>query len=212
MRTPPEFREEHVLADGTRVALRHIRPADADELRRGFEQLSPESRYRRFFGGMAQLSDEMLRYLTEVDGTDHVAIVASAESPDLKTERGLGVARFVRLADRPTVAEAAVTVVDDAQHKGLGRLLTMTLADAARERGVKTFRADVLSDNAPMRAMMREIGAVEQASAGGMVSYDIPLGDATHEGVIDVLMQAAATGMAFLVRRLGAPDVPTKRA
>ena len=70
-----DYREEHVLADGTKVTLRLITPADAEPLRQGFLRLSPTSRYRRFLSGMSELSDDMLRYLTEVDGIDHVAVV-----------------------------------------------------------------------------------------------------------------------------------------
>jgi GNAT superfamily N-acetyltransferase len=206
-RTGPEWSERRTLADGTPVVLRHIRPGDAAELRRAFDRLSPESRHRRFFGGFSRLTEGALRYLTEVDGRDHVAIVATHESPDLKDETGLGVARFVRMADDPSVAEAAVTVVDDAQRKGLGRLLATTLADAARERGVHTFRADVLADNAPMVAIMREIGAVERSSSAGVVTYDVPL-DAVagaRGGAIDRLLRAAASSMAVLLRRLALP-------
>jgi GNAT superfamily N-acetyltransferase len=206
--TGPGFREEHALSDGQRVVLRHVRPGDADELRRAFERLSPESRYRRFFGGLMHLSDPMLRYLTEVDGRDHVAIVATTESPDLKSEQGLGVARFVRMKDEPTVAEAAVTVVDDAQRKGLGRLLATTLAEAARERGVRTFRADVLAENEPMRAIMQEIGAVERGRDAGVVTYDVTLDAIAHPqgGPLDRLLRAAASSMAVLLRRLGPPQ------
>jgi RimJ/RimL family protein N-acetyltransferase len=207
VRTGTDFREEHALADGTRVVLRHVRPADGAELRRAFERLTPESRYRRFFGGLTQLTDATLRYLTEVDGQDHVAIVALGESPDLKSEVGLGVARFVRLRDEPTVAEAAVTVVDDAQRKGLGRLLATTLADAARERGIHRFRADVLADNEPMRAIMSEIGAAERANVAGVISYDVALDvvGPTRGGPVDRFLRAAASSMAVLLRRLGPP-------
>src|SRR5262249_51983006 len=118
MKTGPDFLEEHILADGLHVTLRHIRPSDAPELRAGFHRLSPESRYRGFFSGVTELSDEMLRYLTEVDGVDHVAIVAVGVSPDLKHEAGYGVARFVRRKDEAHVAEAAITVLDEMQHKG----------------------------------------------------------------------------------------------
>ncbi|HEY8039965.1 MAG TPA: GNAT family N-acetyltransferase [Polyangiaceae bacterium] len=207
MRTGPDFREEHTLTDGTRVVLRHVRPADAPELRRAFERLSPESRYRRFFGGLSRLSDETLRYLTDVDGRDHVAVVGTTESPDLKSEIGLGIARFVRMADEPTVAEAAVTVVDDAQRKGLGRILAMTLAEAARERGVHTFRADVLADNEPMREIMHEAGAASRAQDTGVVTYDVSL-DAIFPpqgGALDRVLRAAAGSMAVLLRRLGPP-------
>jgi hypothetical protein len=131
MKTGPDFTEEHILSDGMHVTLRHIRASDAPELHAGFLRLSPESRYRRFFTGITDLSEEMLRYLTEVDGVDHVAIVAAGVSPDLKHEAGYGVARFVRRKDDAHVAEAAITVVDDMQHKGIGRILGIALAQAA---------------------------------------------------------------------------------
>jgi RimJ/RimL family protein N-acetyltransferase len=184
-----------------------VRPSDGEELRRAFERLSPESRYRRFFGGLTQLSDATLHYLTEVDGHDHVAIVALTESPDLKTETGLGVARFVRLKDEPSVAEAAVTVVDDAQRRGLGRLLATTLAQAAQERGVHRFRADVLADNEPMRAIMTEIGATERSGVAGVISYDVNLDvvGPARDGPVDRFLRAAASSMAVLLRRLGPP-------
>lgn len=207
VRTGPDFRETHELSDGTRVVLRHIRPDDAAGLRIAFERLSPESRYRRFFGGVAQLSDAALRYLTQVDGTHHVAIVATRDSPDLKTETGVGVARFVRLADDPSVAEAAVTVVDDQQCKGLGHLLALTLSDAARERGVRTFRAEVLASNEPMVAIMGEVGAHARDARDGVVVYDVPLDAVPAErgGVVDRLLRAAAVQMAVLLHRLAPP-------
>jgi GNAT superfamily N-acetyltransferase len=208
VKTGPDLHETHTLRDGTPVVVRHIRPSDAEELRRAFDRLSPESRYRRFFGGVPRLDDASLHYLTAVDGRDHVAIVATTDGPEPDGATGLGVARFVRSQDDPTVAEAAVTVVDDSQRKGLGRLLATKLAEAARERGIHTFRADVLADNEPMRAIMSEVGAVEREASAGVLTYDIPL-DAAHEnpGPVDWLLRAAAISMAILHRGLG----PTSR-
>jgi GNAT superfamily N-acetyltransferase len=206
VRTGPEWSERHTLTDGSAISLRHVRPGDAAEVKRGFDRLSPESRHRRFFGGFTRLSDAALRYLTEVDGGDHVAIVAVRDSPDLKSEVGVGVARFIRLTDEPNVAEAAVTVVDEAQRKGVGRLLAVAMAEAARERGVDTFRADVLADNAPMMAIMREVHAVERGSADGVVTYDVPLGPvAARGGAIDRILREAASSMAVLLRRIVLP-------
>ena len=170
-----DYREEHVLRDDTKVTLRLIRPDDGEPLRQGFSRLSPTSRYRRFLTGMSELSDEMVRYLTEVDGVDHVAIVATTDSLDLKTEIGLGVARVIRLQGEPTVAEAAVTVSDEAQRKGIGRLLVRTVAEAALERGVRTIRAEVLATNAPMRRLLDEVGAVVRSGDGTTLVFDIPL-------------------------------------
>ena len=123
MRFDASFSARHVLADGTAVTLRLMQPGDRDEIARQFARMSPDSRYRRFFSGIQELSPEMLEYLTVVDGVNHFAVVAVMDSLDLKREVGLGVGRFVRLRDEPDVAEAAVTVVHDYQGRGVGRLL-----------------------------------------------------------------------------------------
>src|SRR5207244_92171 len=112
---------------------------------RGFAGLSAESRYRRFFSAKDRLSEAELRYLTEVDGVDHFALGA------LHDGEGAGVARFVRLRDRPDTAEAAIVVVDERQGCGLGRLLLTRLTEAARERGITRFRSDVLARNQAAR-------------------------------------------------------------
>lgn len=168
------------IDDGTPVRLRLVRPADKAAMRAAFERLSPESRYRRFFAAKTELSDADLRYLTETDGESHVAL--GAERADAEGE-ALGVARFVRLGDRPEMAEAAIAVVDDFQGKGLGRLLLSRLAAAARERGVATFHADVLARNEPMRALLRSLApsAVEHAD-GFVMTIDIPTAEAAAAG------------------------------
>lgn len=63
------------LRDGSAALLRPIEPTDEQRLHEGFRLLSPRSRYLRFHTGLTQLTDGQLRYLTEVDGWDHVAWV-----------------------------------------------------------------------------------------------------------------------------------------
>jgi ribosomal protein S18 acetylase RimI-like enzyme len=172
----PDFQRDVVLADGARISLRMVRPSDKDEIRRQFLRLSPSSRYRRFLTATPELSDDTLRYLTEVDGTDHVAIIASCDSHDLKTEVGLGIGRFVRLKDEPDVAEAAVTVIDEAQGRGIGRHLLAALTEAARERGIRVFRAVVLAENAPIRRLLDDAGAKVREIDGASLVFDVDLG------------------------------------
>ena len=175
MELGPDFHEDHVLSDGTPVTLRHIRPEDAAELRRGLERLSPESRYRRFLAPVTELTDAQLDYLTRVDGRDHVAIVAVTHAPGSSTEEGLGVARFVRVSGEPAVAEAAITVIDDAQGKGLGRLLALAIARAAHERGVERFRGRILAENPRVHQLLEDVGArVGKPEDGGM-PFDVEL-------------------------------------
>jgi len=155
--------------------LRHVRPSDAAELARGFERLSPSSRYRRFLTGGTALSSELLRYLTCVDGHDHVAIVAATNTAD-GHETGIGIARFIRAKDDPDVAEAAVTVVDEMQHKGVGRRLALTLARAALERGVLRFRGELLAENDPMRRLLADAGATVRPSEDRSLVFEVQLG------------------------------------
>jgi GNAT superfamily N-acetyltransferase len=175
MEAPAETRQEHVLDDGARVTLRMIRPEDGPALRKGFERLSSGSRQRRFLRGVTDLSDEMVRYLTEVDGVRHVAIVATADSHDLKTEVGLGVARFIRLTEEPDLAEVAITVADEAQGRGIGRLLFGAIVAAARERGIRALRAELLPSNVPMRRILDAARAVVRSDDGATLVLDVPL-------------------------------------
>jgi hypothetical protein len=203
MRFGPDFREVHTLKEGTPVTLRMIRPADKAILRDAILRLSPESRYRRFFAQLGEPTDAMLDYLTNVDGTDHVAIVAERDSLDLKTVEPLGIARFIRLPKAPHVAEAAVTVGDWFQHRGVGKLLAATMAEAAVERGITKFRGEVLETNGPMRHLLEEIGAEQAGHGDGTIAFDVSLtGDAETQGRLERVIRAAGQQMFEYLRHL----------
>jgi GNAT superfamily N-acetyltransferase len=211
MLTGPGFHEEHVLDDGTPVTLRHVRPDDASELKRGFDKLSTPSRYRRFLGGVTSLSDETLRYLTRVDGHDHVAIVAVTLAPGSAAETGLGIARFIRTAEDPTVAEAAVTVIDEMQRKGLGRILSICLARAALDRGIRRFRGEVLANNEPVRQLLEEVGAVIRRADDKSLVFDVDFGPPEghrFEMVVRRMLRAASSHLVGRVRGLAPSPAP----
>lgn len=201
------WRVERALDDGTQVVLRPIEPTDKDELRRVIRGLSDRTRYLRFHGRIGEPSSAALAYLTEVDDDRHVALVALAPTADFVRERGVGVARFVRAADDPSVAEAAVTVVDDAQGKGLGRVLLTELARAAQARRLRAFRAEVLDENAAMIDLMARAGArvVRHDVEHHVIAFEVPLErtDVAH-GLLS-LVRAAGGRMAVSLRRLLAP-------
>ena len=162
---------EVTLRDGTTVVVRPIVADDRDRLQRGFERLSPESRYRRFFSPVNRLSESMLRYLTEVDYVDHFAWVAETEVDG--ELRGVGVARYVRTG--PTSAEAAVTVADDFHGLGLGSLLFDALVLQALEAGIRCFEGEVLADNESMRGVLGATGAVVERASQGVCHWTIDL-------------------------------------
>jgi GNAT superfamily N-acetyltransferase len=172
----PGYREKAVLADGTPVVLRLLRPEDKPLLAEGLARLSVETRYRRFFEAKTSLSEAELRYLTEIDGVRHFAIGALLERPG-QPDLGLGIARFVELPDQPGVAEPAIVVVDEYQHRGLGRLLLERLVAAARERGLRAFSGMVLAGNEPLITLLEEhVPSAVLCREDGVVAVQLPLG------------------------------------
>jgi RimJ/RimL family protein N-acetyltransferase len=153
------------LPDGTCVRVRPIVPADKPLLEDGLRRLSPDTRYRRFLGPKPRFSASELRYLTEVDGHAHIALVAvDADRPDFL----IAVARIVRVSD--DTAELAIVVGDPWQGLGLGRRLAELLTRRAAREGVRRVSGTMLADNRPALRLMRALGGGfdEDAISGGV--------------------------------------------
>jgi protein lysine acetyltransferase len=104
-----------------------------------------------------------------VNGRDHVALVA--EYPGEPVRRLIAVARFVRLADDPTAAEAAIVVADDWQRRGVGTQLAELLAAEARHAGIRRFTATMSSDNVAAHKLMHRLSThLEEHHSGHGVS------------------------------------------
>jgi RimJ/RimL family protein N-acetyltransferase len=163
------------LKDGTQVLVRPAVRADRDLLAGGFERLSPESRYRRFFAPVKTLSPSLLDYLMSMDYVDHFAWAALSAEPGIDGRPvGAGVSRYIRLGD-PKAAEMAVTVVDDWQGKGLGRILLDALVLEALENGITRFEGDVLVENRSMQELLRRTGASFRPEGQGVLRFSIDL-------------------------------------
>jgi GNAT superfamily N-acetyltransferase len=168
--------EERVtLRDGSKALLRPIEPDDKWRLAEGLKRLSPRSRYLRFHTDLDEFTDEQLAYLTEVDHHDHEAWVAL--DPEDLDAPGFGVARYVRLDEDPTIAEAAVTVLDEFQGRGVGTTLLRVLAASAIENGVRTFRNYVLAENEEMLEVFDLLGAQRKELEPGVLQVDVALPD-----------------------------------
>jgi acetyltransferase len=141
------------LPDGTRVRVRPIAPEDKPLLVDGLRRLSAQSAFRRFMSPKVSFSQAELRYLTEVDQHDHIALVAvDADHP----ARLIAVARCVRVA--PDTADIAVVVGDPWQGLGLGRRLADEVARRARAVGIERIAGTMLGDNRAAFRLMRGFG------------------------------------------------------
>lgn len=209
-----DYAERTTLRDGSPVLFRLVRPDDKQRMLDGLHRMSSESRFRRFFSHREHLSPRELAYLTELDQESHFAIAAGRPDPD--GEVGLGVARFVVL-DTPSddgvrAAEAAIAVVDDAQGKGLGRMLFERLVFAASERGVGVFRFDVLAENDNMLGLVKSMFPTASSHIDdGIMTIDCPIPDFSQhvpgerpEGQLYRILKLAAEGAVRILR--GARD------
>jgi GNAT superfamily N-acetyltransferase len=161
----------HVLADGTRLLIRPVLYSDRNEIAQGYQQLSPENRRLRFFAAPAELSERDLDYLTTLDYDDHFAWAVFAE--DAPGRPGVAVARYIRDPHRPHAAEAAVTVIDAYQHRGIGTLLLLLLVDEARRHGIDTFVSYVLWDNRDVIDALQAVGASVEAEEPGVARVEM---------------------------------------
>ena len=179
-----------LLRDGATITIRPIEPEDKRAIVSGFEKLSPESRYRRFFSPLDRLRDRDLAYLTEVDHHDHEALIAHSQNGD-----PLGVARYVRGAD-PRKAEVAVVVVDEWHGRGVATALLTRLVERAQAEGIAVFTATVLAENRDAIGLMRHLGephTVGTPSSTVDLEMDLPrrgLGERLREA-----LRHAAAGM-----------------
>jgi len=163
------------LFDGRPLWIGPITPAAKPLMVRGLERISPETSRRRFFTVRHRFSDEELEEMTNLDGHVRFALGATVRDAAGNVEP-VGIARFARLADAPTVAEVAILVIDAFQGQGVGRTLLKRLAAAALARGILRFRGIVLPENKPIiRLLARHAPDPAIVHGGEHWSIDVDL-------------------------------------
>jgi RimJ/RimL family protein N-acetyltransferase len=183
------------LRSGDLVRVRQVRPEDVPALARAYANLGEQSRYRRFFTAMPELSDQTLHAAAEVDHVDHEALVALP----LLSREIVGECRYIRLTGRPDTADVAVTVVDEWQGRGLGSALLARLSARALDAGIVYFSAEVLAENRSMLALLSRLGRVESESSGTVVESRIEIAEPSQQDEAEFLDLLAAAARGELV-------------
>ena len=148
----PAWEADVLLKDGRVAQIRPILPEDADLLVEFYDRVSAESKYFRFFAPYPTLSARDIERFTHVDHVDRVAFVVTQHD----NEQMIAVGRYDAIGNGE--AEVAFLVEDAQQGRGVGQLLLEHLAQAGRERGIKSFVAEVLPENVRMLQVFREMG------------------------------------------------------
>lgn len=153
------------------ITIRAIRPADRERIVKAFRGLDRGSVYLRFFSYKKELEDEELRRVTECDGVSEAALVATVGSGDREIIVGLG--EYLRSG---AAADIAFAVEEDFQGRGIASRLLQELVHIARANGIVRFEADVLAENTPMLAVLRNSGLPMRTSHGqGVVHATLSL-------------------------------------
>jgi acetyl coenzyme A synthetase (ADP forming)-like protein len=159
-----EAREvDAVLRDGSTVHLREARTADRDALVAFYESLSLQSRYFRFFVGMAKF-DHLVDHWLERGGLGLLA---------LQKDRIVGHAYYGVVTARR--GEAGFAVGDEMQGRGLGTILLGQLAAIAGSAGIEEFEATILAENRQMLSVFRDSGfPIRTLSGSGEIRIEFP--------------------------------------
>ena len=117
--------QPYTLKDGTVIYVRLQNPDDAVHLKKAFDKLSNTSKRLRYFSVANALSDKDWEHYLNTDDTSRAAVVAYKKDND--EIYGIGVARYFRTEDKPEVAEAGITVIDEYHTKASARFYSATL-------------------------------------------------------------------------------------
>ena len=161
------------LADGARLRVRPIVPADREPLADAFD--APERPARAASASSApkpRLSARELDYLTDVDHVTHEALVAIDET----TGDIVGVGRYATGSGGGAVADMALAVADAWQRRGIGHAPRRAPHRARPRERHHALTGTALADNRRVRSLLDRLGfRVRSVSAGVVeVELDVP--------------------------------------
>lgn len=155
------------LRDGTPAVTRKIVPEDGEWLSKGLKRLSPEGHAFRFLHYRSRFTEEELHYLTHCDFVDHIALILAIVDTEGREIDKVGVARSIRTKDDPQIAEVAIVLVDEWQHKGGGAALLGHLARLAWTSGIRRWQSFSLADNFAAPKLLEKFGTRIASSPSG---------------------------------------------
>lgn len=151
---PVECEKNLILPNGQNAQLRPIRPEDASLIQRFFAEQSETSRYNRFLNKNSTLSPALLSHLSRPDYQRELALIIHDEELN-----PLATASYT--SDRNSLScEFGISIADNLQGQGLGKILMNELISHAKERGFQQMRAEILANNHPMQKLALKLGFV----------------------------------------------------
>jgi RimJ/RimL family protein N-acetyltransferase len=145
--------KRYIIKDSSEIRIRPITSDDKDGVMALFNRLSRETRFLRYHYVKTSMPDSELECYCTIDYQDTYVLVVEKSHNDTAEVIGLG--RYDRMPCN-NMAEVSFLVDDKEQGKGICTHLIRDLADAACERGITTFVAEMLNENYIMFDIIRK--------------------------------------------------------
>ena len=152
-------------------------PQDQELLVTFFLDLSAEDRRGRFLHPVSEVSSELLQQFTQIDYTDHLALIAETFKDG--GEIVIGEARYVRAAELSSV-EIAVSVATSWQGKGIAGLMLRQLECHAAISDVGRIIGYALDSNERALFLARKAGFLISQGVGGVIRLEKALATKDH--------------------------------
>jgi RimJ/RimL family protein N-acetyltransferase len=154
------------------VTFRRYRSTDRPAVSAMSDALSDRSLYQRFFTGHPRLPVAFLDRLDHSPAGRDLVLLAVLDS------LVLGVGELIVGPDEPHRGDIGLLVRDSHHRQGIGLRLVRGLMAHAQACGVSTVRAEVLTENRGVRALIaRHYPAMTATLDGEMVRYELALSD-----------------------------------
>jgi acetyltransferase len=152
---PKRYETQWKLKNGQEVLLRPIKPEDEPMWLEMFQSFSEESIRYRFFQLLKDTPHEVRVRYCNIDYDREIAIVA--ELSEEKHRRILGVGRLSIESDGKS-GELAFIIGDKWQGLGLGTKVVDYVLEIAKDKGIETIYAIMLSDNHRALNLTKKMG------------------------------------------------------
>lgn len=150
----PENEEREIrLNTGEKVLIRPAKASDVGGIQDIFYHLKPEDIYTRFFNHLSSFTEDKAQHLCNVDYENEMAFAAVIG--ERENEKVIGSScYFVDSMDN--LAEVAYMIRPEWQKCGLGTALQQRMAEYAKSKGLRGFKANILAENIKMQRVIQK--------------------------------------------------------
>jgi acetyltransferase len=152
---PDYLISNYQLSDGKNITIRPIKSTDGNMLQEFVRHLSSQNKHAQFMESFKELSDSMLKKITQIDYNREMVLIATHQQNS--SEIIIAMARYVENTDQDT-CESIVVVADAWQNKKIARQLMNILMEVAKTKGFKNMTGSILASNIELIELAKHLG------------------------------------------------------